>query len=264
MTDAADSTFAAAAASRLSGSVALVTGASRGIGKAIGIALVEAGAAVALCARSADALDAVAAEITANGGTALAIASDVTEDGTPDRILASVENELGRVGILVNAAGISPSYTRIEQIKVEDWDSIMATNVRAPFLFSQAVGARMVENGSGSIINIASIGGIVALPRLAAYCAAKAALISLTRVMAVEWAPHGVRVNAIAPAYVRTSMTEGILNRPDIRASLLEQTPIGRFASPEEIAPMAVYLASEDASYVTGQSFNIDGGWTAR
>jgi NAD(P)-dependent dehydrogenase (short-subunit alcohol dehydrogenase family) len=139
----------------------------------------------------------------------------------------------------------------------------MSVNVRAGFQLAQAAGRRMLANGGGSIVNVASIGGLVALPRLAAYCASKGALVQLTRVLAVEWADRNVRVNAVAPGYVRTEFTRSLLEHPEISARLLASTPARRFAEPEEIAPAVAFLASDDASYITGAVLTADGGWTA-
>jgi NAD(P)-dependent dehydrogenase (short-subunit alcohol dehydrogenase family) len=249
---------------RLEGAVALVTGAGRGIGRSISLALAAEGAAVALCARSADQIGAVADEITQLGGTAIPVTMDIVADGAAESILDAAERELGPVDTLVNAAGISPVYTGAERISAADFDLVIATNLRAPFLLTQAAGKRMLERGGGSIVNITSIGGVVALPRLAAYCAAKAGLNSLTRVMAVEWAGRGVRVNSVAPAYVQTAMTEGLLTHETLGPSLLASVPMGRFAEVDEIASAVVFLASGQSSYITGQTICVDGGWTAQ
>src|SRR5204863_8878841 len=179
------------------------------------------------------------------------------------QLVGATEERLGRLDILVNAAGISPVYTRAEKLEIDDWDRIMNVNVRAAFQLARAAGRRMLESGGGSIVNVASIGGLVALPRLSAYCASKGALIQLTRVLAVEWADRSVRVNAVAPGYVRTEFTRGLLENPAISAALLASTPAGRFAEPEEIAPAVAFLASDDAAYVTGAVLTADGGWTA-
>jgi NAD(P)-dependent dehydrogenase (short-subunit alcohol dehydrogenase family) len=254
----------AVAAGQLDGSIALVTGAGRGIGRAISLALAEAGASVALCSRSTDQLDGVAAEIEAAGGTAIAMAGDITAEGAPEAIVDRVEKELGPLDVLVNAAGVSPVYTSVEKITQDHLDLILSTNLRAPFLLAQAAGVRMLARGQGSIVNIASVGGVVALPRLAAYSAAKSGLVGMTRVMAVEWAPRGVRVNAVAPAYASTEMADGLIQHESIGPMLLANTPIGRFAEAEEIAPVVVFLASPAASYITGQTICVDGGWTAQ
>lgn len=251
-----------AADNRFAGGVALVTGAGRGIGRAVSLALGQAGATVAVAARTTAEIEAVAAEIVAAGGEASAYHADVTEIDTAETLIQSVERDLGPLHVLVNAAGVSPTYTSAERITAEDYDLILATNLTAPFRLSQAAGARMLDRGSGSITNIASIGGLVALPRLAAYCAAKAGLISLTRAMALEWADRGVRVNAVAPAYVPTTMANGLISHPEIGPSLIAQTPMRRFGTTDEIARAVLFLASADAAYITGQTLAVDGGWT--
>jgi gluconate 5-dehydrogenase len=246
-----------------SGAVAIITGAGRGIGRDISLALAEAGANVALVARTVSEIDGVADEIGGTGGLATGYPTDITKEGSIESLVEAVERDLGPVQVLVNGAGISPVYTGAERIALDEYDQIMATNLRAPFLLSQTVGARMLERGSGAITNVASIGGLVALPRLAAYCAAKGGLIALTRVMAVEWASRGVRVNAVAPAYSPTSMASPLISHPEIGPELLAKTPLGRFGAPEEIAAAVVFLSSSRASYITGQTFAVDGGWTA-
>jgi NAD(P)-dependent dehydrogenase (short-subunit alcohol dehydrogenase family) len=245
---------------RLDGKVALVTGAGRGIGRAVVLRLADEGASVALAARTEEQL-----VDTANllDTPSLVLSADVAAEGAAEQLVQATEEGLGRMDVLVNAAGISPVYTRAEKLQIEDWDLIMSVNVRAGFQLAQAAGRRMLANGGGSIVNVASIGGLVALPRLAAYCASKGALVQLTRVLAVEWADRNVRVNAVAPGYVRTEFTRSLLEHPEISARLLASTPARRFAEPEEIAPAVAFLASDDASYITGAVLTADGGWTA-
>jgi NAD(P)-dependent dehydrogenase (short-subunit alcohol dehydrogenase family) len=245
---------------RLEGKVALVTGAGRGIGRAVALRFAAEGASVALAARTEEQLVETADLVDT---PTIVLPGDVAADGAAERLVGATEEALGPLDILVNAAGISPVYTRSERLQIEDWDLIMSVNVRSAFQLAQTAGRRMLENGGGSIINVASIGGLVALPRLAAYCASKGALVQLTRVLAVEWADREVRVNAIAPGYVRTEFTRGLLEHPDLSAQLLASTPAARFAEPEEIAAAVAFLASEDASYVTGAVLTADGGWTA-
>ena len=250
-------------ARRLNGRVVLVTGAGRGIGRSIGIAVARAGARVVLVSRTLSDLDSAREEIEAVGGEALLFPGDLTRDGFAAELIEHVEVNAGPIDGLVNAAGINTSYSRVERVEEEDWDRILATNVRATFLLSQTCAAAMLERGSGSITNIASVGGIVAIPRLAAYCASKSALIALTRTMAVEWAKRGVRVNAVAPAFIRTSLSMTLLEHPHIAPRLLAATPMGRFGESEDVAGAVTYLLSDDARYITGETLSIDGGWTA-
>jgi NAD(P)-dependent dehydrogenase (short-subunit alcohol dehydrogenase family) len=248
---------------RLDGRVALVTGGSRGIGRAIALALGEAGASVSLAARSEDDLNDVVAELRELGTRAHPIVADVGVDGAAQRLVESTEQMLGPLDILVNAAGIAV-YARSEHLPVADWDAVLNVNLRAAFLLCQAAGAAMLTRRRGAIVNIASIGGLVGLRRLAAYCASKGALISLTRVLAIEWADRGIRVNAVAPGFVKTAMSADIIAHPVLGMDILEATPLGRVAQAGEVGAAVVYLASDAASYVTGHTLSVDGGWMAR
>src|SRR5262245_26923718 len=236
---------------RLDGRVALVTGGSRGIGRAIALALGEAGASVSLAARSEDDLNDVVAELRELGTRAHPIVADVGVDGAAERLVESTEQMLGPLDILVNAAGIAV-YARSEQLPVADWDAVLNVNLRAAFLLCQAAGAAMLTRRRGAIVNIASIGGLVGMRRLAAYCASKGALISLTRVLAIEWADRGIRVNAVAPGFVKTAMSADIIAHPVLGMDILAATPLGRVAKAGEVGAAVVYLASDAASYVTG------------
>ena len=231
----------------LVGKRAVVVGGIRGIGAAIAEALILAGAEVVTAGRSARA----------------GINVDVTDDAS---IAAAADrlNAEGPVEILVNAAGISPVYQRAENTEAAVWDQIIATNLTGMFRVCVAFGRPMLERSSGSIVNVLSVASAVALPRLGAYTASKAGALGVTRTLAVEWAPRGVRVNAIAPAFVRTDMTEGLFNNPQLESEIVASTPLGRVAEPQEVAGAAVYLASDAARYVTGTTVFVDGGWTAR
>lgn len=248
----------------LSGRVALVTGGSRGIGRAIALGLAEAGADVAVVSRTLADLEVVVEEIQDLGRRGLAVDVDVSQGAEVERLTRRLLDAFGRVEILVNSAGISPVFTGGLKMSEADWRRILDVNLTGTFLVTRSVAQTMVEAGQGSIINLVSVGARVGLPRLAAYCASKAGVEAMTRVLALEWADHGVRVNAIGPAYVSTDMTAGLRAHPQLGPAILDQTPLGRFATPDDVVGAAVYLASEAASYVTGQTLFVDGGWLSQ
>ncbi len=247
----------------LAGKVAVVTGSSRGIGRAIAEGMAGAGAAVTVNGRNPETTQAVARGIAAAGGKSLAVPADVGKVADIERLIKSTVATFGRLDILVNSAGISPHYKPAETMTEAEWDEVIAVNLKGVFLCCQAAGRVMIPQKSGRIINISSIGGQVALPRLIAYCAAKGGIDQLTRVLAVEWAPHHILVNAISPGYIDTDLTKGLRQNPARRDALLRQVPLGRLGKPDEIAGAAIYLASDAASYVTGQTLDVDGGWLA-
>jgi NAD(P)-dependent dehydrogenase (short-subunit alcohol dehydrogenase family) len=247
----------------LEGKVAVVTGSTRGIGRAIVEGLAGAGAAVTVNGRSSDATQTVAGEIAADGAKTLAVAADVSNAADVDRLIRATIANFGRLDVLVNNAGISPYYKAAETVTETEWDEIMRVNLKSVFLCCQAAGRVMIQQKSGRIINISSIGGQVALPKLLAYTAAKGAINQMTRALAVEWAPYGILVNGIAPAYVETDLTKGLRNNPKLRDELVRQVPLRRLGEAKEIVGAAIYLASDAASYVTGHMLNIDGGWLA-
>lgn len=249
----------------LSGRVAVVTGGGRGIGQAVAVGLGEAGATVVPTARSEDEIKATARMVREGGGDARAVTGDVTEEESIRSLFESVRNEFGGVDILVNNAGINPDEAlgKPEIVNVDGFDTPIAVNLRGAFLVTKEASEALLASDGGSVINIASIGGLVGLPRQHPYVASKHGLVGLTKSMAIDWAPS-VRVNCIAPAYVETELVIEALSDADIRDSLLSQTPLDRFAEPAEIAGPAVFLASDAASYMTGSVLTVDGGWTAR
>ena len=247
----------------LDGQVALVTGASRGIGHNLALALGRAGARVAAAARTLAACDAVAADLAAEGRDALALELDLRDTGSIEAAVARTVERFGRIDILVNNAGLGTNHDALTATERE-WDELFAVNVRGLFFACQAAGRRMVAQGHGRIVNMASQAGIVGIRRHAAYSASKAAVIGLTKVLALEWAPHGVTVNALAPTWVMTPGTAERLADPDFLASVLDRIPVGRVGTTDELAAAVLYLVSPLAGMVTGSVLVIDGGWTAQ
>jgi len=252
------------ASRELAGKRALIVGASRGIGAAIAHAFAAAGAQVVLAGRSREDLDAAARDIQAGGGNASAIVIDLLEERSVDAGFDSAAAGLGGLDVVVNCGGISPIYKRVGQMTVDEWDQIFATNTRGAFLVARAAGRHLLDQGPGALLFITSIYEQVGGERLSAYAASKGAVRQLARSLAIEWAPHGVRVNCIAPAYVETAMTDGLRRNEHLRDGLVAQIPIGRFGTPDDVSGAAVFLASDAAAYVTGTTLFVDGGWTAR
>jgi NAD(P)-dependent dehydrogenase (short-subunit alcohol dehydrogenase family) len=246
---------------RLQDKVAIVTGSTKGIGRAVAIGYAEEGAAVIVCGRSEDLAKNLAEELTQKGKKAIAMKLDVTSVDSVNQVVDQVVKQLGRIDILVNNAGISPIWKRAEDTSKEAWEQIIATNLTGAFLCAQAVGKVMIKQKSGKIINMTSVGGEVALPRLVAYCASKAGIISLTQVLAAEWAQHNILVNAIGPSYVETEFTAGLRGNQAIYDDLKNKNLLKRFARPEEIVGVAIFLASDESNYITGQTIFVDGGW---
>lgn len=245
----------------LAGKVALVTGANTGIGQAIAVALAEAGADVAVAGRSP--AGETLAQIAKTGRHAVGIGADLSSIEPVDRVIAETVSALGRIDILVNNAGII-RRADLAEFSEADWDAVVDTNLKSLFFLSQAASRPMVAQGSGKIINIASLlsfqGGI----RVPSYAAAKSGVAGVTKAMANELAPQGVQVNAIAPGYIATNNTAALQADETRSRQILERIPTGRWGRPEDIAGAAVFLASPAADYVTGQVLAVDGGWLAR
>lgn len=248
---------------KLQGKVAIITGASKGIGKGIALRFAEEGAAVVLASRSPDILRAITDQIKNAGGKALALEVDVTNyDSVVQMVDKSVEH-FGRLDVMVNNAGISMARPS-EDITPEDWHRALATDLYGVFYGCQCAAQKMIPQGGGCIINITSVYGIVAAPGRAAYCSSKAAANMLTKVLAVEWAKKNIRVNAIAPGYFRTELVQGVIDSGMLPIGAIEKrTPLGRIGEVPELVGLAVYLASDESGYMTGSILNIDGGWEA-
>jgi NAD(P)-dependent dehydrogenase (short-subunit alcohol dehydrogenase family) len=245
--------------SEIDGSIALVTGAAGGIGRCISARLAAAGVALAVVDLDGGAAEAVLAELGAKG---VALAADVSVPEEVTAAAAQAEERLGPVDILVNNAGISgvgPPKPAVDT-PLEEWDKTLAVNVTAPFLFSRAVLPGMIERGRGRIVNVASMAGILCLPGRVSYAASKAALISLTKTLAVEAGASGVRINAVCPGWVDTAFIAARLAQPELRAQAEAMVPVGRVATPDEVADVVAFLLSPASRYMTGAAVAVDGG----
>lgn len=246
----------------LKGKTAVITGGTSGIGRALSLGLADAGADVVATARRKEQVESTAGEIEARGRKTLRIPSDVCDRASLEAVAAAMLEIFGKVDILINCAGIirrTPTLTLAE----EEWNSILNTNLTGTLRACQVFGKHMIDRGYGRIINIASLNSFVALSEVAAYAASKAAVASLTRSLAVEWSKKGVTVNAIAPGVFKTELNEKLLDSTPRGQELLMRTPMGRFGKTEELVGAAVFLASDSASFVTGQTLPVDGGFLA-
>jgi len=248
----------------LTGQVALVTGAARGLGQAISLALAHAGADVALGLRDVNTGGEVAAQIGAMGRRALPLQMDVTHLDQIFRAVDATAAHFGKIDILVNNAGLAPENLA-ENVREDDFDLTLAVNLKGTFFASQAVGRVMIRQKSGRIINLSSQAGFAALPTESVYCMTKAAIAHLTKCLAVEWGKYNITVNAVAPTFIHTPGTDGALANPEFRSDVIERiAALHRIGEPMEVAGAIVFLASSAASLITGETILIDGGWTAR
>ena len=248
----------------LEGQVALVTGAARGLGSSIAVALAHAGADLALGVRNATSGADVAERVAALGRQALVVPMDVTDLTQIESATGAVIQEFGRIDLLVNNAGLGPENAP-EDVTESDFDLTFDVNVKGLFFTSQAVGRLMIGQRSGRIINMSSQAGLVALPGEAIYCASKAAVSHLTRCLAIEWGAHGINVNAVAPTFIRTPGTEPALSDPSFHDDVVERIAgLHRIGEPVDVAGAVIFLASPAASLITGETLVVDGGWTVR
>ena len=245
---------------RLDGKVALITGASRGIGRTIALCLAEAGADVVLNSRKQPDLEAVAQEVMQKGRKALVVPANMRQMEEIEVLVSKAANEFGHIDILVNNAGTNPAFGFIFDIEEKAWDITMGLNLKSYFFLSQKVGKIMRDKGGGSIINIASTDGVRPRIRNGVYSISKAGIIMLTQVLAQEWGQYNIRANAIAPDIIKTRFSEVMWTNPVIREINEDSIALGRTGDPEEIAGAALFLASEASSYMTGQTLVLDGG----
>ena len=246
----------------LQGKIAVVTGSTKGIGRAIAQAYVHSGARVAIISRNREDCERVASEMQAEGGQAAAFPCDVTRSDDFRLVLQKVKELWGGLDILVNNAGSAITQRAID-LTEEEWDKVVDLDLKSVFFCSQAAARLMIPQKHGKIINIASILGLVGAPGLLPYCAAKGGVVNMTRALACEWARFGIQVNALCPGYVMTDINRDKLSEEKVMAALLAKTPAGRLGNVEDMTGAAVFLASPASDYMTGQSLTVDGGWTA-
>jgi len=267
---------------RVDGKVAIVTGAGRGIGKAIALILAEAGADITVVARTKEQIEETAGDIRKLGRKTLAIPADVSQEDQVKQVVEQTVSQFGKIDILVNNAGIAVSKPVVlvpganvvgfsgkvseqdEQTTLPEWRKIIDINLTGAFIFAQAVGPYMIKQQKGKVINTSSTAADEGLPRVSAYSASKAGLSTFTRCLASEWGPFNINVNAIAPGVIRTDMVANHLENPKSKEAILQRIPLGRVAEPRDVALLVLFLASEASDYLTGQIFTIDGGAMGR
>jgi NAD(P)-dependent dehydrogenase (short-subunit alcohol dehydrogenase family) len=247
----------------LTGKKAFITGASRGIGQAIAVAFADAGADVALVARTADGLAETASDVEAVGRKAVVIRADVTSEEQVSAAAAEAIDQLGYVDIVVNNAGGSNFMVGFRDLRLSGWDKLIRLNLTSAVYVCHAFAPHLLDRGQGSVINVASVAGVASAPLIAPYGAAKAGVISLSKTLAVEWAAQGVRVNALCPGWTATELNRNLWEDPDAGPATIATVPMARWARAEEMAGPAVFLASDASSYMTGQVLVVDGGQTS-
>ncbi|MEU6646286.1 3-oxoacyl-ACP reductase family protein [Saccharomonospora sp. NPDC046836] len=247
----------------LHGKVAIVTGAGRGLGRAMAHALVEAGAAVTVAARTGEELDSFVEEAKACGGRALACRTDITDEDSVARMVEATVETFGRVDVLVNNGGIVASTPLAEQ-SAQEWDRVVATNLRGVFLCTRAVSRHLLAQRSGKVVNIASNFALQGVPNHAAYSASKAGVIAFTRSMAMEWARDGIQVNAIAPGYFATDLNAEMRKDEELTSKVVRSIPLKRMGHPDELRPWLLLLAGPASDFVTGEVVVLDGGQSVR
>ena len=245
----------------LDNKVAMVTGGNRGLGEASAMALAKAGADVAVCGRNKTDLERVSAAIQALGRKARGFTIDVTDKAKVVEAVAQVIGYFGRIDILVNNAGVNHRVSVLD-FPEEEWDRVISTNLKGYFLTAQAVAPQMIDNGYGKIINMSSILGTIGLPNQVAYASSKGGVDQMTKVMALEWAKLGVRVNAVGPTYFETELVSQIREDPERFNFINERTPMGRWGHLPELEGVIIFLASPASDFITGQTIYVDGGWT--
>ena len=248
---------------RLKGKIALVTGSAQGLGKEIASSLAQNGCSLVLADIAYP--EETAKQIEEIGSRSISVKADISDEAEVKDMVEKAISEYKKVDILVNNAGISQlSYTATEDLPIEEWDKIIAVNLRGTFLCSKHVGKQMIGSGGGSIINISTTAGMTGVPRAPAYCASKAGIILLTKSLALEWARYNIRVNAIAPHYLETELTKGLRASEKVYDGLVKQIPMRRFAKPGEVVGTVLFLSSPASSYITGTVIVVDGGFLAQ
>ncbi len=244
----------------LAGKNALVTGATRGIGLALAAGFVRAGANVTICGRKPEGVATALGQFETSPEAVHGVVANVGHEDDLERLVDEAERRFGPIGVLVNNAGTNPFFGPVVESNATVWDKTLAVNLRAPYLLSCIVGRKMIAAGSGAVINVASVAGLTTAPGMGIYSVTKAGLVMLTKVLAREWGPHGVRVNCICPGLIKTDLSKALWSDQQQAKLFTRRTPLGRIGSVEELAGAAVYLASDASSFTTGAVLTVDGG----